>query len=60
VKNVEGVMENTTVVRVPDRDQAGTVCHGPTEAARSSAPKARLHCERPASFGVAVGTHAAA
>ena len=31
VKNVEGAMEHTTLPRVPGRDYAGTVIHGPTE-----------------------------
>ncbi|MFI5339318.1 MAG: zinc-binding alcohol dehydrogenase family protein [Candidatus Methylomirabilales bacterium] len=31
VKNVEGKMEHTTLPRVPGRDYAGTVVHGPTE-----------------------------
>jgi NADPH:quinone reductase len=31
VKNVEGRMEHTTLPRVPGRDYAGTVLHGPTE-----------------------------
>src|SRR3979409_2505265 len=29
VKNVEGKMEHTTLPRVPGRDYAGTVVHGP-------------------------------
>jgi len=31
VKNVEGKMEHTTLPRVPGRDYAGTVIHGPAE-----------------------------
>src|SRR6266571_6491045 len=31
VKNVEGKMEHTTLPRVPGRDYAGTVIHGPVE-----------------------------
>jgi NADPH:quinone reductase-like Zn-dependent oxidoreductase len=31
VKNVEGTMEHTTLPRVPGRDYAGTVIHGPGE-----------------------------
>lgn len=31
VKNVEGKMEHTTLPRVPGRDYAGTVVHGPAE-----------------------------
>ncbi len=31
VKNVEGKMEGATVPRVPGRDYAGTVVHGPSE-----------------------------
>src|SRR5712692_5769077 len=31
VKNVEGKMEGTTLPRVPGRDYAGTVVHGPAE-----------------------------
>src|ERR1700741_2480090 len=31
VKNVEGEMEHTTLPRVPGRDYAGTVIHGPVE-----------------------------
>jgi NADPH:quinone reductase-like Zn-dependent oxidoreductase len=31
VKNVEGAMEHTTLPRVPGRDYAGTVIHGPAE-----------------------------
>jgi len=31
VKNVEGKMEHTTLPRVPGRDYAGTVLHGPVE-----------------------------
>ena len=31
VKNVEGTMEHTTLPRVPGRDYAGTVIHGPVE-----------------------------
>src|SRR5207244_7100566 len=31
VKNVEGTMEHTTLPRVPGRDYAGTVIHGPAE-----------------------------
>src|SRR5256885_9445813 len=31
VKNVEGAMEHTTLPRVPGRDYAGTVIHGPGE-----------------------------
>jgi NADPH:quinone reductase-like Zn-dependent oxidoreductase len=31
VKNVEGKMEGTTLPRVPGRDYAGTVIHGPAE-----------------------------
>jgi NADPH:quinone reductase len=31
VKNVQGKMERTTVPRVPGRDYAGTVIHGPAE-----------------------------
>ena len=33
VKNVEGKMEHTTLPRVPGRDYAGTVIHGPAESA---------------------------
>jgi NADPH:quinone reductase-like Zn-dependent oxidoreductase len=31
VKNVEGKMEGTTLPRIPGRDYAGTVVHGPVE-----------------------------
>src|SRR6185295_12948417 len=31
VKNVEGKMEHTSLPRVPGRDYAGTVIHGPAE-----------------------------
>jgi len=31
VKNVEGKMEHTTLPRLPGRDYAGTVIHGPVE-----------------------------
>ena len=31
VRNVEGKMEHTTLPRVPGRDYAGTVVHGPAE-----------------------------
>src|SRR5258705_4504449 len=31
VKSVEGKMEHTTLPRVPGRDYAGTVLHGPAE-----------------------------